>query len=101
MGTSLRSAVGVLIFWAIFTVACGYGQRRRGGYNQNYYNYPGQHYHTQNNPGGINPRTRFNKIFEWKQLDYQFPNQQIRQQAIRDKTFVEKNSAMPLSLQVS
>jgi hypothetical protein len=93
MGTALRLAIGVFVLCVIFTVACGYGNR------------PGNqhHNHTQNGFNRINPRTppRFTKIFEWKQLDYQFPNQQIRQQAIQGKTFIEKNSAMPLSLQVS
>jgi hypothetical protein len=97
MGTALRSALGVLVLSVIFTVTSGYG----GSGNQ--YNYPRQNYHTRNGSSRINPRTaqRFTKIFEWKQLDYQFPNQQIRQQAIQGKTFIEKNSAMPLSLQVS
>lgn len=38
-------------------------------------------------------------IYEWKQLDYQFPSPQARQEALDSKAFIPENN-MPMGLEV-
>ncbi|CAB3381795.1 Hypothetical predicted protein [Cloeon dipterum] len=64
--------------------------RRKGHQYERY------HWNTRNSSSRSG---EFREVFNWKQLDFEFPNEQMRRQAIQSGAFVEINSSMPLSLE--
>ncbi|XP_059469981.1 protein yellow-like [Neocloeon triangulifer] len=82
---------------AAFVLLGAHGYRRD---DKQYYHQQGQWRPTVTPANSHhNPNAGFRELFNWKQLDFRFPNEQIRRQAIQSGAFVQINSSMPLSLQ--
>jgi len=54
----------------------------------------------QNQQQQVLGQARVREVFSWKQVDFVFPNQQARAQAIQSGAFVENNAMVPISVHV-